>query len=439
MPRAPLLRIQARRGDLALQLLGRVADLAEIPATEPLRERVDLLGRIAEGLAHLARRGAVAIRDDVGRHSRAVRAVLLIDVLDDALALVSRRQVQVDVGPFAALLGEEPFEEQLHLHRIDRRDRQGVAHGAVGGRSPALDQDPVLEAEAHDVVDDQKVAGEIELLDHRELLLDLRLRLRRQRAKAGAGAVPGDLAQVRGGRLPGRKRVSGKPVPEIREREVEPLRELHGGGKRFGQIGEELHHGGGAPEVALALRGQEAPRRIERRVPADARQDVVELLVLRAGVAHAIRREQRQPQPPRQIDERLVAVLLLAQVVPFELDVQSAREEAGQGLQERPRGVEPSLCQSPRDRPLLASGQAIQPIGVRGDLLEGDKRLTLGATQGSSGQETAEVLVASSVFDEEGETGVGNRKSEIGNRTRAAQLDSRFPIPDSRNRHFRPD
>ena len=74
--RAPLLRIEPRRGELALQLLGRIADLAEVPAAELLRERVHLLGRVAEGLGDLARRGAVAVGDDVGGHAGAVRAVL---------------------------------------------------------------------------------------------------------------------------------------------------------------------------------------------------------------------------------------------------------------------------------------------------------------------------------------------------------------------------
>jgi hypothetical protein len=118
---------------------------------ELLRQSVDLLGRIAEGLADLARRGAVAVRDDVGRHAGAVRAVLLVDVLDDFLALVSRRQVEVDVRPLAALLGEEALEEQFHLHRIDGGDRQRVADRAVGGRAATLHQDPLRLTEAHDV------------------------------------------------------------------------------------------------------------------------------------------------------------------------------------------------------------------------------------------------------------------------------------------------
>ena len=84
-----------------------------------------------------------------------------------------RRQVEVDVGPLAALLGEEALEEQLHADRVDGRDAERVADGAVGGRAAALAEDAALAAEADDVPDDQEVAGEVELLDEGELVLEL--------------------------------------------------------------------------------------------------------------------------------------------------------------------------------------------------------------------------------------------------------------------------
>ena len=103
----------------------------------------------------------------------AARAVAAVDVLDDLLALVAGRQVEVDVGPLAALLGEEALEEQLHADGVDRRDAERVADRAVGGRAAALAEDAALAAEADDVPDDQEVAGEVELPDERELVLEL--------------------------------------------------------------------------------------------------------------------------------------------------------------------------------------------------------------------------------------------------------------------------
>ena len=125
-------------------------------------------------LPHFARRAASAIGDHVGRHRRAGRPVLRVDVLDDPLAPIAARQVEIDVGPLAALLGQEPLEQQIHPDRIHRGDPQAVAHGAVGGRAAPLHEDVLLPAEVDDVPDDQEVAGEIELLDQIQLALDLR-------------------------------------------------------------------------------------------------------------------------------------------------------------------------------------------------------------------------------------------------------------------------
>ena len=74
----------------------------------------------AERLPHLARRAAAAIGDHVGRHRRAQLAVALVDVLDHLLAPVAARQVEIDVGPLAALFREKPLEQQVHA-RPDRR------------------------------------------------------------------------------------------------------------------------------------------------------------------------------------------------------------------------------------------------------------------------------------------------------------------------------
>ena len=153
-----------------------VTNLAEAPGGHGLGELVGLLQREAEGLGDLARGGAVAVGDDVRGHGRAVCAVGLVDVLDDALALVAGGEVEVDVGPLAALLGEKALEQQIHLHRIDGGDAEGVADRGVGGRAAPLHEDLLAAAELDDVPDDEEVAGQVELLDHGQLFLDLPLR-----------------------------------------------------------------------------------------------------------------------------------------------------------------------------------------------------------------------------------------------------------------------
>ena len=100
----------------------------------------------------------------------------LVDVLDGALALVAAGKIDVDIGPLAALFGEEALEKEVHADRVDGGDFERVADGAVGGRSAALAEDVVLLAEAHDVPDDQEIAGEPEFFDEGELTFHLALR-----------------------------------------------------------------------------------------------------------------------------------------------------------------------------------------------------------------------------------------------------------------------
>ena len=259
--------VEAGPGELLVEA-ARVAPVeVAAPAAEGLGQAVDLLGGVAERLGHLAGGGAVAVGDDVGGHRRAVRAVAPVDVLDHLLPRVAGGQVEVDVRPLAPLLGEEALEQEVHLHRVDGGDREGVADRAVGGRAPPLGQDALLLAEAHQVPDDQEVAGQLELLDQRELLLDLRLGLGGQRAEAGAGAVPGEVAQVGVRRLVRRQRVVGEAVAEVLQGEVEALRELGGGLERLRQVGEQGGHLRGRLQVPLPLAGQQACRRRRAVVP----------------------------------------------------------------------------------------------------------------------------------------------------------------------------
>ena len=117
----------------------------------------------AEGLADLARRGLAAIGDDVRSHGRAEFAVALIDVLNGLLALVFRRQIEIDVRPLAAALAQEALKEQLHANRIDGGDFERIADSRVGRAAAALNQNVVAFAELNDVPDDEEVSGKAQL------------------------------------------------------------------------------------------------------------------------------------------------------------------------------------------------------------------------------------------------------------------------------------
>ncbi len=94
----------------------------------------------AERLAHFARSGLAAIRDDVRGHGRAKFAVALVDILDGLLAFFFGRKIEIDVRPFTAAFGQKALEEQLHADRIDGRDFERIADGRVGCAAAALNQ-----------------------------------------------------------------------------------------------------------------------------------------------------------------------------------------------------------------------------------------------------------------------------------------------------------
>ena len=110
-------------------------------SAEQLREPRRPARGEAEHLADLAHGAPRAVGDDVRRHRRAARRRSAGRRTGSPLPPVAAREIDVDVGPLAALLGEEALEEQLHADRIDRGDAERVADGAVGRRAAPLRED----------------------------------------------------------------------------------------------------------------------------------------------------------------------------------------------------------------------------------------------------------------------------------------------------------
>src|SRR3954468_1685650 len=96
----------------------RVVWTLVFPGANEFGNAVEGVGVEVKGLADLACGGASAIGDDVGGHGGAEFSVTLVDVLNDALALVAAGQVEIDVGPLAAFFTEETLEEQVHADGI---------------------------------------------------------------------------------------------------------------------------------------------------------------------------------------------------------------------------------------------------------------------------------------------------------------------------------
>ena len=143
-------------------------------------------------------------------------AVTLVDVLDDVLAFVAAGQVEIDVGPLAALFGKKTLEEKFHADGIDGGDAERVADGAVGGRSAALHENVLLAAEADQVPDDEEVSGEFEFLDEIQFVFDL---------VAGAGLhVVTRCGRSAGEILPRRARAERNSWSRLRARDSAGIR-----------------------------------------------------------------------------------------------------------------------------------------------------------------------------------------------------------------------
>ena len=166
-------QLEHRGGDVVLAPgpLGR-GGRHRAPAVDLARPGVLLAGGVAEGPGHVPHRGLRPVGDDVGHLGGVLPAVASVDVLDDLLPPVGL-DVEVDVGRAVALGGEEALEQQAQAEGVRLGDAEHVADHGVGGRPPSLAEDVRLAAELHDVPHGEEVAGEVQLLDEGQLVVDL--------------------------------------------------------------------------------------------------------------------------------------------------------------------------------------------------------------------------------------------------------------------------
>ena len=133
-----LLRDRVRVDGLA-QLgagLERVLEHLPRPFRDHLREAVDDAVRDVEHAPGIADRGAGGHRREGDDLRDAVAAVLLGDVVDDAVA-ARDGEVDVHVRQVLARRVQEPLEEQPVAHRIDVGDLEAVGGERAGGRAAA--------------------------------------------------------------------------------------------------------------------------------------------------------------------------------------------------------------------------------------------------------------------------------------------------------------
>ena len=275
---AGMLREVARRadqlaGDLERQaqapVVGVEVEFAQLPLADALAapgpgHAVEGAGHVlgqAHHLADLAERPPRAEAADDGGERRAVAAVGLKDPLDHLLAALVL-EIDVDVGRLAARLGDEAFEQQVLLHRVDRGDPQAEADRGIGRRAAALAQNLLLVRETDDRFDREEVGRVSQAPDQVEFVAQLaRHRLRHAVGIARLGPGPGQRLQALLRREPVLADLGRVGVGEMVQREGAGGTDLARPRQRLGEAGEQARGllRGFEEAVGVTLLGEARP------------------------------------------------------------------------------------------------------------------------------------------------------------------------------------
>ena len=351
--------------------------LCGAPRREAVRDKrhlLRLLRREAEHTRRIAHGAAPTPRDVLAHHRRVFATVALVDVLQHALA-VAVREINIDVGRLGALLAQEPFEQQLELDGIHRRDAEAVADGAVGGRTAPLAEDPVAVREAHDVPDDQEVAGEPELGDEREFMLQLLVVPRR--ASPSPPLLGAALDEPREIFVLAHARRQGE-VRQARLEVGQPERAPLGDDERLPDahvvVLPAAAHLRVPLEVPLAVGTQARPHGLERLPVAQRAEHVVREPLRGARVVHVVGHHPRHVEGARHGDEFARECALLGNGVIPHFHGDAPPEDVEQGGERLARRIASAAQQRLRHCTACAAGERIQSIGVPCECVERNAR-----------------------------------------------------------------
>src|SRR4029079_19214434 len=288
---------------------------------DQLRNLVDRAVRDLEHAPGIAYRRAGHHRPEGDDLGDPVAAVLLRDVVDDALA-AGDREVDVRVRERLAARVEEALEEQPVADRVDIGDLEAVRRERTCGRAAArADLDRVSLREVDEVPDDQEVVREAHLLDRLELEAEALLELGRGLAIALEQTLLAELDEVVEGVAVVRNRVLREQDRAELELDVAALRDLERAPDRVLEPREV------AGDLLLGLEeelvGVELPvvRVLERVAGLHAEQRLVRLGVLVPQVVNVAGRDQRQAGLARELLQRRVDLRLDVKPRVLDLDV----------------------------------------------------------------------------------------------------------------------
>ncbi len=366
-----------------------------------------LPGGVAECLRHVAHGVLGPVLDHVRDLRGVAPPVLLEHPLDDLLTAIGV-EVDVDVGLLVAQARQEALERQPVVDRVDRGDVEQVADGRVGGGAAPLAEDAAAAREGDDVVHDEEVAGEVLLLDHRELVLDALPILVRQVRVLARHRAPDQLAQPRHRGVPLGHLLLRQSRLGAAQREGELFREFDATLDGAGVAREPRLHLVPRAQVRAARGGKPAVELVKAALRAHGGDRGRESAILGTGVVHVAGRHDRQAALGGEGSQDVVVGAVERQPVVDELDVHVlGAEQRHQTVELGRRLLDLIRMRSGRrlrwfarerlpHRPLAASGED-RPVtvGGGGELVEVvDGAPLLGAAQLRLGDGGREPVVA---------------------------------------------
>ena len=252
-------------------------------------------------------------------------------MLDDGFPAFTGREIDVDVGPGPAVLGEEAFEEQAPANGVAGGDFKTVTDCGVGSRAPSLAEDTLGLGELNQFPDDEKVSGKTEAGYEVEFMLKLSANLPGDLLVALACATEGQFPQEFAF-FPRRERpsvlmVGRKLVSEVGESELEAIGEALGIEKRLGLITKEVGNLSGVLEVPFGICGEESSRLVKGGVMAKAGQSVGKESVAPDSEERSVGGEERDFKVIGEVDENPVATFLSADMVTSESEIEVSGSE----------------------------------------------------------------------------------------------------------------
>jgi hypothetical protein len=377
------------------------------PLRDHLGQQVHLLDGEGQHPADVLDRRARRHRAERGDLGHARLAVLLPDVGDHLLAPVLA-EVDVDVRRLRAVRVEEALEQQVVLQRVYVAQLQDVADQRPAGRAAGAARDALLHREAHEVPDDQEVAGEAHPADDAQLVLQpVAHRLGRRLAVALAQAGLAQLPQVRLRGLLRRRREDGEVALLEVQFDVAAVGDLLAAAHGLAVLGEEAVHLLRRPDVELVAAVAQPALVGAGLACVDAQEHVVGGGVGLAQVVGVAGRHQRQAEPVGDGDGTRGALLLDVQAVVLDLDVEVVAEDAVEPAGQLRRLVDLVLEDVLAELARGAAGQADQALLVRFEQLLVDARDVVVALQEGDGGHLDEVLEAGAVAGQQGEVVAG--------------------------------